>query len=124
MNFKMHSLHDAFVEIQKYCKKHSIPKGVCYNINLICEELIVNLLKYTQAPGYNLNLSTEANSTVIHISYQAEKFNPTKVPEHTLKGVEEMEYGGLGLVLVNSLASEMEYNYDEKQSLNVIKIIL
>ncbi len=124
MDFKMHSLHDAFVEIQKYCKKQSIPNEVCFNINLICEELIVNLLKHSKATGYNLNLSTEANSTVIHINYQADEFNPTKVPKHTLESVEKMEYGGLGLVLVNSLASEIEYKYDEKQSLNVIKIIL
>jgi len=124
MDFKMHSLHDAFVEIQKHCKKHSIPKEVCYNINLVCEELIVNLLKYTKATGYNLNLTTESGSPVIHIRYRAEKFNPTKVPERKQESVEKMEYGGLGLVLVNSLASGMEYNYDEKQSLNVIKIIL
>jgi len=124
MDFKMHSLHDAFVEIQKYCKKQSIPKEVCYNINLVCEELIVNLLKYTKATGYNLNLSAEADSTVIHIRYRAEKFNPTKAPERKQESVEKMEYGGLGLVLVNSLASKTEYKYDEKQSLNVIKIIL
>ncbi len=124
MNFKMHSLHDASVEIQKYCKKHSIPNEVCYNINLVCEELIVNLLKYTKATGYNLNLSAETNSTVIRIEYQAGKFNPTKVPERKQESVEEMEYGGLGLVLVNSLASDMKYQFDEKQSLNVIKIIL
>ncbi len=124
MDFKMHSLHDAFVEIQKYCKNHSIPKEACYNINLVCEELIVNLLKHTKATGYDLYLSAEADSTVIHIRYQAEKFNPTKVTEHKLESVEKMEYGGLGLVLVNSLASGIEYNYNEKQSLNVIKIIL
>ncbi|VAW28505.1 hypothetical protein MNBD_BACTEROID07-1146 [hydrothermal vent metagenome] len=124
MDFKMHSLHDAFVEIQKYCKKQSIPKEACYNINLVCEELIVNLLKYTKATGYNLNLSAKAGSTVIHIRYRAEKFNPTKAPERKQESVEKMEYGGLGLVLVNSLASKTEYKYDEKQSLNVIKIIL
>ncbi len=124
MDFKMHSLHDAFVEIQKYCKKQSIPKETCYNINIVCEELIVNLLKYTKATGYNLNLSAEAGSTVIHIRYRAEKFNPTKAPERKQESVEKMEYGGLGLVLVNSLASKTEYKYDEKQSLNVIKIIL
>lgn len=120
----MHSLHDAFVEIQKYCKKQSIPKKVCYNINIICEELIVNLLKYTKAPGYNLNLSAEVNSTVINISYRAEKFNPTVVRERKPENVEKTEYGGLGLVLVNYLALDIVYNYDEKQLLNVIKIIL
>jgi len=124
MDFKMHSLHDAFVEIQKYCKKHRIPKKVCYNINIVCEELIVNLLKYTKATGYSLNLSAETNSTVLHIRYRAEKFNPTQVKERKPENVEKTEYGGLGLVLVNSLASDIEYNYDEKQSLNVIKIIL
>jgi len=120
----MHSLKDAFVEIQKYCKDYNLPDEVCYKINLVCEELIVNLLKYTQAPGYNLSLSMEANSTVIRISYQAEKFNPAMPPEHKVESVENMEYGGLGLVLVNSLATDMEYKYDEKQSLNVIKITL
>ncbi len=124
MSFKMHSLPDAFVEIQKYCKHYKLPDEVCYKINLICEELIVNLLKYTQAPGYNLNLSIEANSTVIRMSYQAEKFDPTRVRDRKPENVEKTEYGGLGLVLVNSLAADIEYNYDEKQSLNVIKIIL
>jgi len=124
MDFKMHSLHDAFVEIQKYCKKQSIPKEVCYNINLVCEELIVNLLKYTETTGYSLVLSPKGKVTVISLRYQAERFDPTVVPEHEPESVEDMPYGGLGLMLVNSLASETEYKYDEKQSLNVVKIII
>jgi len=38
--------------------------------------------------------------------------------------VEKMHYGGLGLMLVNSLALKIEYQYNEKQSLNVVKVIL
>lgn len=124
MDFKMHSLHDAFAEIQKYCTSHNLSKEVCYNINLVCEELIVNLLKYTKTTGYSLVLSSKGKTTVISLRYQAEKFDPTIVPEHEPESVEKMPYGGLGLMLVNSLALDMEYKYDEKQSLNVVKIIL
>ncbi len=124
MKFEQHSLQDAFEEIKKYCHQHNLPKALCYNLHLICEELVVNLLKYTQTTGYDLNISLKGGETVLYIRYLAEKFNPTKTPERRQESVEKMKYGGLGLVLVNSLATEIEYQYDEKQSLNVIKIIL
>jgi len=124
MDFKMHSLRDAFVEIQRYCASYSLPKEACYNINLVCEELIVNLLKYTRTSGYNLVLSPDKEMTMINLYYQADRFDPTVVPKQEKKSVEKMHYGGLGLMLVNSLALKIEYQYNEKQSLNVVKVIL
>ena len=124
MDFNLHTLNDAFAEIDKHCQKHHLPETECYNIRLVCEELIVNLLKHTTATSYHLNLSQENGLTLIRIGYQANEFNPSVVPEKKNKPVEEMEYGGLGLLLVNSLAKKIHYHYDPKQSLNVIQITL
>jgi len=124
MKFRWHTLQDAFDAVQKYCETHSLPKENCFRLNLVCEELVVNLLKYTQTPGYHLNFSPIGEKTEIVLTYQAGKFDPTKKTEYKNKPLEEREYGGLGLVLVNSLAQKIDYQFNEKQSLNVIRIIL
>ena len=124
MEFKLQSLEDGFAVIKTFCQQQQIPDEECYKINLVSEELIVNLLKYTGAGKYFLELSRKNNSTVIRLCYTADEFNPTHVPEKERENVEKMEYGGLGLYLVNSVAKEVKYHYDEKKSLNDIEIIV
>lgn len=124
MNLNLHSLTDAVAIIKQYCADHHINMEACNNINLVCEELIVNLLNYTQSKSFNLSLKPAQQSTEIVISYQGKAFDPTILQKPEQKSLEDMQYGGLGLVLVNSLASKTEYHYDKKQSENVIKIII
>jgi len=120
----LHSLPDALVVINNFCLGHKLPKEICLNINLVCEELIVNLLSYNQTKVFDLELDADQGFTKIVIRYQGKKFDPTQpaIPEN--KSVEEMRYGGLGLVLVNSLASKINYRYHQKQSVNVVEVIL
>ncbi len=124
MKLQLHSLPEAIEAIRQYCEQQHIPPDSCNRIHLVCEELIVNLLSYSGSENFNLSLKPIGTSTEIIISYRGEKFNPVVTRKSEQKSLEEMQYGGLGLVLVNSLASKIEYRYNQKQSENVIKVIL
>ena len=120
----LHSLPNALVIINNFCLEHKLPKEVCLNINLVCEELIVNLLSYNQSKTFDLELETNHDFVKIVIRYKGNKFDPTQPATPENKSVEEMRYGGLGLVLVNSLATKINYRYHQKQSVNVVEVIL
>ncbi len=124
MKLKLHSLPEAVEAVRHFCESQNVPAESCNRIHLVCEELIVNLLSYSESEDFILSLNSAGTSTEVIISYQGEKFNPVVNPKPEQKSVEEIQYGGLGLVLVNSLASKIEYRYNQKQSENVIKVIL
>ncbi len=124
MKLKLHSLPEAVEAVNRYCEQQDIPPESCNRVHLVCEELIVNLLSYSDSENFNLSLNPVGKSTEIIISYQGEKFNPVVSRKPEQKSVEDMQFGGLGLVLVNSLATKIEYLYHQKQSENVIKVIL
>lgn len=124
MSLKLHSLEEAFVATKEFCEKNRIPESLCYKVTLISEELIVNLLQYARATEYIFDLSLKGEQLLIQIRYQGPEFNPTRPTEVKSSSVEEMQYGGLGLVLVNTMASHVEYSYDLKREINVITITL
>ena len=124
MKLQLHSLPEAVETIRQFCEQQHLQSESCNRIHLVCEELIVNLLSYSGSENFNLSLNPVGKSTEVIISYRGEKFNPVVNHKPEQKSVEDMQFGGLGLVLVNSLASKIEYRYSQKQSENVIKIIL
>ncbi len=124
MILKLHSLPEAVEAVNRYCEQQHLQPESCNRVHLVCEELIVNLLSYSDSENFNLSLNPVGKSTEIIISYQGEKFNPVVSRKPEQKSLEDMQFGGLGLVLVNSLATKIEYRYHQKQSENVIKVIL
>ena len=121
---QLHSLQEAFERVRLFCETHKTPQELCFKLNLVCEELVVNLFKYSKATAYDLDLS-ETNAEVrVQVRYKGIEFDPIKTTAPEQNSVEEMEYGGLGLVLVNALASDIQYRYDHKNALNVIKVTI
>ncbi len=120
----LHSLEEAVDAIKRFCEAQNLPDKVCFNINLVCEELIVNLLSYTESRSYDLEFNTLNGKVKITLRYTGPEFDPTIQQKPEEKSVEERPYGGLGLVLVNTLASKTEYRYDKKQAQNVIRVIV
>ncbi|MBN2614832.1 MAG: ATP-binding protein [Bacteroidales bacterium] len=121
---KLHSLEETFAAIGRFCSIQGLSDNSCFKVNLICEELVVNLFQYSRATEFDLDLSRQGEKLMIKISYQAEKFDPTRPTKPETAPVEDLQYGGLGLVLVNTLAESLDYSYDSKNALNVLSITL
>ncbi|MFW6307905.1 MAG: hypothetical protein ACOC08_04615, partial [Campylobacterales bacterium] len=92
----MVTLEEAFEKIKIFCNKYDISEELHYKLNLVVEELVVNILSYTDAREYNLNLAYKNSSLHIVIDYKGENFNPKKFIKED-KCLEDMDYGGLGL---------------------------
>lgn len=124
MGLKLHSLEETFAAIGKFCDTQSLPDNSCFKVNLICEELVVNLFQHSRATEFDLELSRQKENLIIKISYQAEQFDPTQRSKPESASVEDRQYGGLGLVLVNTLANRVDYSYHHKSALNVVTVTL
>lgn len=113
----MKTLEEAFrvVDLLKLEKERH------YKLKLIVEELVVNILKYTKANEYALDIEQKGDSLLIKIVYKDKSFDPTNFSKEE-KELEDMSYGGLGLFLVNSLSKKIDYLYDKGK--NIVKVEL
>jgi anti-sigma regulatory factor (Ser/Thr protein kinase) len=85
-----------------------------YNIHLILDEVIVNVIKYgfddaTEHP-IDVRLDLEGRVLTIQVEDEGRPFDPTAAPPPDLtKPIEERPIGGLGIHIVKSLAQSIAY---------------
>lgn len=89
---------------------------------LAIEELFVNIVNYSNAKSIIVNVDYDTDLTVEFIDDGIE-FDPTSHQSSKKSGnIDEVEVGGLGILLAKDYADEMTYTYkDGKNHLKVIK---
>ena len=107
-----------------YALKEFINKTHKLNIKLelAIEELFVNIVNYSNADYIIVNVDYDGDLTVEFIDNGIE-FDPT-IHEGSKKSgnIDEVEVGGLGILLAKDYADEMTYTYkDGKNHLKIIK---
>jgi anti-sigma regulatory factor (Ser/Thr protein kinase) len=97
-----------------YCERHQIPEEAHYHLNVAVEELVLNAIKHghcspaTSAIEVALQLSGQAVN--VTITDTGIPFNPLDAPPPDLTtNLAERPIGGLGIHLVRSLMSSVEY---------------
>jgi anti-sigma regulatory factor (Ser/Thr protein kinase) len=108
----MQTLEEAVQAIGQFCHKANVAAEAAYRINLVCEELVVNLLTHGQASDFSLSLSTIDDGFKIELSYGGKHFNPVESDKGPLQSIENSKAGGLGLFLVKQLARNINYRYE------------
>lgn len=89
---------------------------------LAIEELFVNIVNYSNAKSIVVNVDYDKDLTVEFIDDGIE-FDPTSYKSSKKSGnIDEVEVGGLGILLAKDYADEMTYTYkDGKNHLKIIK---
>ena len=119
---KYRNFQDGFEITTKFCEEKELQKSLCYKIQIISEELIVNLLKHSKCKDYDFACSEVDGEIMIQLQYIANKFDPTKELTHQHElNLEDRKLGGLGLNMVRKFSTKFTYDYDEKGGLNVIE---
>ena len=93
----------------------SLKPELIFEINLILEEYITNLINYgyhdDKGHEISIEIYNEENRLKIMISDDAGPFDITKVPENTDidHPVDERKIGGLGIHLIKKFTDQIEY---------------
>jgi len=118
----MRSLEEALGVVDHFCRETNLEESLCFRLRLVCEELVVNLLKHAHAEAFSLALEKRDEGNHILLSYAGEHFDPRASDLGPLDSVEESTPGGLGLFLVKSVAKQFEYRYET--GVNFVEIVV
>ncbi|MBQ0069519.1 MAG: SpoIIE family protein phosphatase [Bacteroidales bacterium] len=99
---------------------YKIPQDKAFNLNLAIEEAVVNVISYAydnKEQPINIAATREGKDLVVTITDNGKAFDPTKAERPNLNlPVEERPIGGLGIMLVNKIASKVEYRRENESN--------
>lgn len=95
-----------------------LPVGERDKLELVLEELLVNVARYAYQPGTGdvevAYWSGKPGEIEVEVLDNGRAFNPLEAPLPDLSaGLEDRPIGGLGVLLVRSLASKIAYRREE-----------
>ena len=105
----------------------NLPVNTIYRVNLILEEIITNVIKYgyddNHKHGIEVNINITAKHIRIRIIDDGREFNSLKLPEpDTDMSLTDMKIGGLGLILVKNISTNIKYKRHKKKNILRVKI--
>jgi serine/threonine-protein kinase RsbW len=100
----------------------ALPESAAFKLDLILEEILVNVFRYAYpsgggaaAVGYSV---TAPNCLRIDVRDSGAAFNPLERPApDTTLSIEDRPIGGLGILLVQSMASAVSYRREGDQNI-------
>lgn len=105
-------LKSLYATVAQFLKRHAIPYKPGYAINLALEELVVNIIRYAHVDDdvhlIDIELSIAGEQIILRIQDDGRPFDPRENPLEA-RDVENLEPGGLGLVLVLDMVDVLKY---------------
>ena len=120
------ALGEIFEFTGRFAAAHRIEESLGYSIDLICEELFTNMVKYNTGGGHPIRIRMDLDGGRLRIELfdeDVDPWNPAQAPEVRVDQlVEERRAGGLGLYLVRAISDGLTYEYENRQmKITVIK---
>lgn len=102
----------AFIE--EIGEEFSLTPDVVFNLNLVLEEAVVNVINYAypkeEHQSIYLSAALHDDSIVFVLTDTGKEFDPTQVPEADITlSAEERSIGGLGIFLIRQIMNEVKY---------------
>lgn len=100
---------------------------VTFNLNLVLEEAISNIILYAYPKEESQTLTivakTQDNNLIFVITDSGKEFDPTQIPDADITlSAEERQIGGLGIFLIRQIMNNVEYQrIDNKNILTLSK---
>lgn len=120
---EMSRLRDMVIQ---FSEENSLSEEIVFALDLCLEELVTNIIKYAydERGGHaiQITLLQEKDLLVLEIRDEGRLFDPTQIPEPDLDApLEERRIGGLGIHLVRSYVTSMEYRREGNQNITILK---
>ena len=100
--------------IDEIGEEFSLTPDVVFNLNLVLEEAVVNVINYAypkeEHQSIYLSAALHDDSIVFVLTDTGKEFDPTQVPEADITlSAEERPIGGLGIFLIRQIMNEVKY---------------
>ncbi len=123
----LEELKHARLEVDRFLEPFSISDKVAYDIHLIFEEMLTNVVKYAWDDGgkheIDLRVSIDPQSVVIQVRDDGVAFDPRKAPmPKPPVSLEEATVGGLGIEMVRQTAEVIRYN--RRGGYNEVEVVI
>ncbi|MBR4298780.1 MAG: ATP-binding protein [Bacteroidales bacterium] len=100
--------------IEDIAEEFSLTPDVVFNLNLVLEEAVVNIINYAYPKEDHefiyLSASLHDGSIVIVLTDTGKEFDPTMAPEADVTlSADDRQIGGLGIFLIRQIMNEVRY---------------
>ena len=115
--------------IEEVGEAFSLTPDVIFNLNLVIEEAVVNIIHYAYPKEEHqyiyLSAHVHEGSIVFVLTDTGKEFDPTLAPEADITlSADEREIGGLGIFLIRRIMQRVEYHrIDGNNILTMVKSI-
>lgn len=116
--------------IEDMGNEFSLAPDVRFNINLVLEEAVANIINYAypkdEHESIYLSARMHEDSIVLVLTDTGKEFDPTMAPEVDVTlSAEERQIGGLGIFLIRQIMNEVRYErIDGKNVLTLEKKLI
>ncbi len=106
--------------INQVCDKFALDSNLSFQLNLVLEEAVVNVIQYAYPDGgehtFTLDADMEADTVTFVLRDDGKPFNPlTQAPNVDISlSAEKRKIGGLGIFLVQQMMDEVDYQRTPK----------
>lgn len=101
--------------VEEIGNKLSLAPDVVFNLNLVLEEAVVNIINYAypkeEHQSIYLSATLHEGSIILVLTDTGVEFDPTMAPEADITlSAEERPIGGLGIFLIRQIMNEVRYD--------------
>ena len=100
--------------IEEMGNDFSLSPDIVFNLNLVLEEAVVNVINYAYPKEDHqyiyLSATMKDGSIVLVLTDTGKEFDPTAAPEADITlSADERQIGGLGIFLIRQIMNEVKY---------------
>lgn len=100
--------------IEEIGNDFSLSPDIVFNLNLVLEEAVVNVINYAYPKEEHqyiyLSATMKDGSIVLVLTDTGKEFDPTAAPEADISlSADERQIGGLGIFLIRQIMNEVKY---------------
>ena len=100
--------------IEELGNDFSLAPDIVFNLNLVLEEAVVNIINYAYPKEEHQNIYLSARmhegSIVLVLTDTGKEFDPTAAPEADVTlSADDRQIGGLGIFLIRQIMNEVKY---------------
>jgi serine/threonine-protein kinase RsbW len=112
---KLSELEGLVTGITAWCQQHGLPEETIYEVNLIVDEIVSNVIRHGFKDGQDhtirLRVSLVDDNLEILLQDEGVHFNPLTLPPPDIsRPMEERRPGGLGIFMVKQMTHDAQYH--------------
>lgn len=113
--------------VEAFGEAEGVPPDSVFSVNLALDEVITNIIRYAHDDDHSqhpivVRLALEPGMLTAQVEDDGRAFNPLDAPVPDLNAsIEDRPIGGLGIHLVRSMMSSVEYRREDGRNVLIMK---